>query len=97
MKNVDPLGCFFLLSNEPIVGSVIEMEITLPGELGDIATGKFLCQGKVIQIEKENESGRTGVRCSIERYRLIPAAADCEMAEEAGGSQRKRRAPDASG
>jgi hypothetical protein len=97
MQKVNPMGCFFLLSNEPIVGSVIEMEITLPPELGEIATGKFLCQGKVVQIENEKASGRTGVRCSIEKYALIPTTAECEVAEEAGGSQRNRRAPDRSG
>ena len=67
-----PGDCFFRLSNEPEVGSLVEMEITLPEEFG--GSGKFLCRGKVVQVDNPSLNGRTGVLCSIEDYELIPEA-----------------------
>jgi hypothetical protein len=82
MQNQDASGCFFLLSNEPVVGSAVEIEITLPEELGGPGVGKFVCQGKIIQVEKKRENGRTGVFCSIEEYRLIPEGSANEEKQE---------------
>jgi hypothetical protein len=83
-QNQGPSGFFFLLSNGPVVGSVVEMEITLPEELGGPDAGRFLflCQGKIIQVETERENGRTGVLCSIEKYRLIPAGSANDEKQE---------------
>ena len=72
MEKQGPTGCFFLLSDEPQIGSSIEMEITLPDEFGGSPLGKFLCHGKVVQVKKEDDGGRTGVHCSIDEYRLVP-------------------------
>jgi hypothetical protein len=76
MANAGPLGCYFLLSAEPTIGSLVEMEITLPPDLGGLTEGRFLCQGKVVQVEKNLEEGRSGVLCTIEQYRMVSPGAD---------------------
>ena len=60
MGNSKELGCFFLLSNEPTVGSTIEVEITVPPEMKGIAPGRLLCQCKVVRVDEKNGNGRTG-------------------------------------
>jgi hypothetical protein len=85
MQKTGPVGCYFWLSNEPSVGSPIEMEIRIPAELVGQTTGTLLCQGKVVAVKKNDTvlgQSHTGVSCSIEQYRLIPEAADVATAEE---------------
>jgi len=84
MDAVSQFGCYFLLSCEPTVGSPVELQIALPAELPGLAPGRFLCHAKVVRIEKSLEEGKHRVLCSIERYRLIPAAADLEGEKENG-------------
>ena len=81
LSNPKQIDCFFFLENEPTVGTCIEMEITIPQEMAGSAPAKIHCQGKVVQVEKGKAEGRTGVICTIENYRYIPAAADVELAE----------------
>lgn len=57
------------------------MEILLPQEIAGSAT-KVLCQGKVVQVEKEKPDGRTSVVCTVENYHFAPAV-------EAGGDSRQ--------
>ena len=75
MQKVSPVGCYFRLANEPTLGSIMELEIHIPAELVGQPTGTLLCQGKVVSVQSQQE-GHTGVNCSIERYELIPEAAD---------------------
>ena len=82
MEKANPVGCYFLLANEPSVGSPVEMEIHIPAELIGQPMGTLICQGKVVEVEKNGGEGRTGVTCTIEHYQLVPEAADCKVAEE---------------
>jgi len=80
MENISQFGCYFLLTTEPTVGSEVEMEITIPVELGRISAGKVYCQGRVLRVEKQATTDRTGVACTIDRFRLVPRIADFQTA-----------------
>jgi hypothetical protein len=70
--NISSAGCYFLLSEEPPVGSAVEMEIAMQPEPGKKPHSKMVASGKVVRVEKEPVTGKTGVGCEFERYRLVP-------------------------
>jgi hypothetical protein len=70
-ENISSTGCYFLLNEEPRVGTKVEMEIVIPATADRRETGKILCRGKVVRIERERSQGKTGVACTIDHYRLI--------------------------
>ena len=72
--NIRSAGCYFLISEEPVVGSKVEMEITMAPNSKELPGAKVICRGRVVRIEKGQDRGKTGVGCAIERYRLVPAA-----------------------
>jgi hypothetical protein len=72
--NISSAGCYFLLSEEPPVGSSVEMEIKMGSEPGQEPRSKMVASGKVVRIEKEPVSGKTGVACEFDRYKLIPTS-----------------------
>ena len=81
MQKPVQMGCYFQLSSEPTVGSLIELEIHIPPEISGEPAGTLLCKGKVVGVRTQ-DSGRTGVSCSIEALRLLPEAADYQATEE---------------
>jgi hypothetical protein len=72
-ENISSTGCYFLLNDEPPVGTDVKMEIVIPAPKDRRETGKILCRGKVVRIEKERPRGKTGVACTIDHYRLVSA------------------------
>ena len=75
-ENLSACGCYFFLSQEPPVGSRLEMEITVPGELSVVPFARIFCQGKVIRVDPgpaEQSSGqpRFGVAAAIERLQDV--------------------------
>ena len=72
--NISSAGCYFLLSEEPPVGSAVEMEIAMQPEPGKKPHSKMLARGKVVRVEKEPVTGKTGVACEFDRYKLIPTS-----------------------
>lgn len=73
-ENISSAGCFFLLSEEPPVGSRVDMEIQMDSKRGAMSNGKVLCRGRVVRIQKEKGNGKTGVGCAIDRYRIVPSS-----------------------
>jgi hypothetical protein len=71
--NISSAGCYFLMSEEPPVGSAVEMEIAMQPEPGKKAQSKMVARGKVVRVEKEPVTGKTGVGCEFDRYKLVPA------------------------
>ena len=71
-ENISSAGCFFLLSEEPEVGSKVDMEIQMAPQPGGKPNSKVLCRGRVVRIQKEKGNGKTGVGCAIQRYRIVP-------------------------
>ena len=72
-ENISSTGCYFLLNEEPPVGTNVKMEIAIPAPKDRAETGKILCRGKVVRIERERPQGKTGVACTIDHYRLVSA------------------------
>ena len=70
-ENISSTGCYFLLDDEPPVGTDVKMEIAIPASKDRTETGKILCRGKVVRIEREGPQGKTGVACTIDHYRLV--------------------------
>ena len=73
-ENVSSGGCYFFLSQEPPLGTKLEMEITIPGELPDVPFAKIYCQGKVIRVDQDTadqEQPRFGVAATIERLQNV--------------------------
>ena len=71
-ENISSAGCYFLLSEEPKVGSRVDMEVQMAPKPGGKPNSKMLCRGRVVRIHKEKRNGKTGVGCAIDRYRIVP-------------------------
>jgi hypothetical protein len=68
--NISSAGCYFLLSHELPLGSLIDLEIILPA-LQPIPRGsKVRCRAKVVRVDYASEPGWIGIACSIEEYRI---------------------------
>ena len=80
MENISQFGCYFLLTVEPTLGSDVEMEITIPVGFAGVNAGKVHCQGRVVRIEKQPASDKTGVACTIDRFHLVPLVGDSQTA-----------------
>lgn len=50
-ENISSGGCYFFLAQEPPVGTRLELEITIPGEVPDIPFAKICCRGKVVRVD----------------------------------------------
>ena len=70
-ENISSAGCYFLLSEEPKVGSRVDMEVQMAPKPGGKPNSKMLCRGRVVRIQKEKKNGKTGVGCAIDRYRIV--------------------------
>ena len=75
-ENLSAGGCYFFLSQEPPVGSRVEMEITVPGEISAVPFARISCQGKVIRVDQGLADGgsglpRFGVAAAIERLQEV--------------------------
>lgn len=80
-ENVSSGGCYFCLSQEPPLGTRLEMEITIPGEVPDVPFARIYCRGKVIRVDHssaDRASGdrafsqpRFGVAATIERLQNV--------------------------
>ena len=71
-KNISSVGCYFLLSDEPEIGSRVDMEIQMAAKSGETPGSKMICRGRVVRIEKEKGNRKTGVGCAIDRYQILP-------------------------
>jgi hypothetical protein len=80
-ENVSSGGCYFFLSQELPLGTRLEMEITIPGEVADVPFARIYCRGKVIRVDHgcadraaaEGAFGqaRFGVAATIERLQEV--------------------------
>lgn len=71
-ENISSAGCYFLLSEKPEVGARVDMEINMAAQHGGKPGSRMICRGRVVRIHEE--SGKTGVGCAFERYRILPPA-----------------------
>jgi hypothetical protein len=73
--NISAAGIYLWVEDGLEIGSSIEFEITIPGE--SIGAGKDVpihCHGRVVRCDPNQESGRMGVACVIERYEFVRTA-----------------------
>lgn len=75
-ENVCSGGCYFFLSQDPPLGSGLEMEITIPGDISDVPFARIYCRGKVIRVDRErtdqvSAEPRFGVAALIERLQEV--------------------------
>jgi len=69
-RNLSSAGVFFV-ATEPIeLGSLLEFLVTLPDEISMAGPVRLLCKGKVIRLERQDESS-VGVAATIERYEFV--------------------------
>lgn len=89
-ENICSEGCYFFLSQEPPLGSHLEMEITIPGEVHDIPFAKIYCRGEVVRVDRctaeaEPEQPQFGVAARIERFPEISVESIPRPADHAAG------------
>jgi hypothetical protein len=73
-ENISSAGCYFLLSEEPKVGSRVDMEVQMAPKPGGKPNSRMICRGRVVRVQKGKGSSKTGVGCAIDRYRILPSA-----------------------
>jgi hypothetical protein len=69
-ENISSTGCYFLVSGKPPVGSIAEMEITLPHTYRGGGTGTLHCRARVVRVDEKKPEGKAGVACRFESYKL---------------------------
>jgi hypothetical protein len=79
-ENVSSGGCYFFLSQEPTLGTPLELEVTIPGEVPGVPFAKIYCRGKVIRVEQDtaernSQQPRYGVAATIERLQDVSVEA----------------------
>lgn len=68
--NVSSTGCYFVLSHELPLGTLIDLEIEIPA-LQPIPRGlKVYCRAKVVRVDDTSKPGKIGIACTIEEYRF---------------------------
>jgi hypothetical protein len=73
MNDSEVVSCSFVLSNEPTVAFSGELEVTFPEKASGGGPEKFVCRGKVVQVETSRHDGKTGVICAIDQYQMVTA------------------------
>jgi len=81
--NIRSRGCYFPLSWRLPLGTHIELEMKLPGELMGLPGVKLCCQGKVIRVDNPSNAGQVGIASSIDSYRLAQAPEERKQQSEA--------------
>ena len=71
-ENISSSGCYFLLDEEPEIGSRVEMEIKMAPKKGAKPGSLVQCRGRVVRVDKEQAGGKHGVGCAFDRYRIVP-------------------------
>jgi hypothetical protein len=70
IHDLSSTGCYFLLSRELPLGTLIDLEIEIPA-LQPIPRGiKVYCRAKVVRVDATSQPGKIGIACTIEGYRF---------------------------
>ena len=70
--NISAAGVYLMVEGGLQVDSAIEFEITIPAEsVGATHDAHLHCHGRVVRCDADQEAGRTGVACVIERYEFV--------------------------
>lgn len=78
--NISAAGVYLWVDGGLQIDSAIEFEITIPAaSVGATHDAHIHCHGRVVRCDTDQEFGRTGVACVIERYEFL------HPQEEGGG------------
>ena len=77
-QNISSSGCYFLLDCEPGLRDPVEMEVFIQPSPESTLYGRAICRGRVVRVERERKTGKVGVACTIDHYRLRPSFEDHE-------------------
>ena len=81
-ENISTRGCYFSLPWELPLGTHIELEITLPGDLLGVPETKLSCMGKVIRVDRSLVGGLVGIASTIDSHHLGTARQEEEEWQE---------------
>src|SRR5262245_27166005 len=65
--NISANGCYFHMSKKPEVGSAVHMEIAMQPEANMLPRSKMVVSGKIVRVDDEPATGKTGVACQFGR------------------------------
>jgi hypothetical protein len=90
-ENISSGGCYFFLTQEPPLGSLLDMEVTIPGDILDVPFARIYCRGKVVRVDQEpakhdSEQTRFGVAAIIERLQDVSVESIPPPAEHTKGA-----------
>src|SRR3954463_6897891 len=74
-RDVSASGVFFYVNCDIRENSEIEFTMTLPPELTRTAAIQVSCKGKVVRIQNDAATGRTGLAAATHRYDFPAPAA----------------------
>lgn len=74
-RDVSASGVFFYVNCDIRENSEIEFTMTLPPELTRTAAIQVSCKGKVVRVQNDAETGKTGIAASIHSYDFLAQAA----------------------
>ncbi len=72
--NISAAGVYLWVDSGLPVDSAIEFEIEIPADtIGAEHDARLHCHGRVLRCDSNQEQGRTGVACVIEKYEFVRA------------------------
>lgn len=72
--NISAAGVYLWIEGGLQIDSAIEFEITIPADsIAATQDGRLHCHGRVVRCDTNQEQGRTGVACVIEKYEFLRA------------------------
>ena len=73
--NVSAAGVYLKANSKLEIGSTVEFDITLPGQIvGTKADVEIHCKGRVVRLESTKPRGKTpkaGIACVIDHYKFV--------------------------
>jgi hypothetical protein len=70
--NISAAGVYLWVEGGLQIDSAIEFEITIPAaSIAAEHDARLHCHGRVVRCDTNEELGRTGVACLIERYEFV--------------------------
>lgn len=69
-RNLSSTGVYFVVAAAVEPGSLLEFVVTLTNDISMAGPVRLLCKGKVIRVERREES-LVGVAATIERYEFL--------------------------
>jgi len=70
-RDLAAAGVYFSLAQPCEIGSAVEFDLTLPPEVSQGNPVRIRCRGKVVRVERPDDSGKIGIGATIEEYDFV--------------------------